>query len=72
MQGVEVSCLQESDAREREAPPWRRTAPSESECACAGIRLDVLAYSTVERDVVPEERGCGEGVSEGSMRWKVR
>ena len=58
MQGVKVSCLQGSGARERGGESVAMDGRSESEETCAVISLDVLAYGTVEGDAVPEQRGC--------------
>ena len=47
--------------RERGCGPT--TARSENEDARVDISLDVLAYSTRERDAIPEECGCWAVVS---------
>ncbi len=46
------------------ASPWtNRSKVRIDKVACVGIRLDILAYSAGECDVIPEQCGCIGGSS---------
>ena len=54
--------------RESEVESIAVAGRSENENACAVISLDVLAYSTVEGDVIAEQRSWRNNVSNGMRR----